>query len=111
MTTRERLFLTPVEKCLKYGVVPWKLMLNVLLIILVTVQVGWPARRKPAPAASHSASAAIATLPISAPPWPQVIVINSQESNYVQAAAANLFYFFYPADYDFSQCVSGSAVA
>ncbi|RYG56984.1 hypothetical protein EON66_01515 [archaeon] len=39
MTTRERLFLTPVEKFLKYGIIPWKLLLNIALVILVTSQV------------------------------------------------------------------------
>jgi len=39
MTTRERLFLTPIEKFVKYGLVPWKLVLNVALVILVTSQV------------------------------------------------------------------------
>jgi hypothetical protein len=39
MTTRERLFLTPIEKFKKYGVVPWKLILNVVLVVLVTGQV------------------------------------------------------------------------
>ena len=38
MTTRERMFLTPWEKFVKYGVVPWKLILHVLLVILVTTQ-------------------------------------------------------------------------
>jgi len=36
MTTRERLFLTPFEKFHKYGVVPWKFILNIALVILVT---------------------------------------------------------------------------
>jgi hypothetical protein len=39
MTTRERLFLPPVEKFRKYGIIPWKLLLNTALLILVTVQV------------------------------------------------------------------------
>jgi hypothetical protein len=39
MTTRERLFLTPVEKLLKYRVFPWKLILNATLVILVTSNV------------------------------------------------------------------------
>lgn len=29
--------------------------------------------------------------------------MNTQDSNYVQAAARNWYYFFYPADYDFSE--------
>ncbi len=39
MTTRERLFLTPFEKLWKYGVVPWKFILNVALVAIVTFQV------------------------------------------------------------------------
>jgi hypothetical protein len=39
MTTRERLFLTPIEKLLKYRVFPWKLLLNVVLVVLVTSNV------------------------------------------------------------------------
>lgn len=39
MTTRERLFLTPMEKFVKYGRFPAKLVLNVALIILVTSSV------------------------------------------------------------------------
>jgi hypothetical protein len=70
MTTRERLFLTPVEKFAKYGIVPWKLVLNVALVVLVTSQ---------------------------------VVVINSQESSYVQSAARNFYFYFFPADYDFSE--------
>ena len=39
MTTRERLVLTSWEKFTKYGVVPWKLILNMLLLVVVTGQV------------------------------------------------------------------------
>lgn len=39
MTTRERLFLTTWEKFRKYGVVPWKLVIHVILVALVTTQV------------------------------------------------------------------------
>jgi hypothetical protein len=39
MSTRERLFLTPVEKFVKYGIVPFKLILNSILVALVTIQV------------------------------------------------------------------------
>lgn len=39
MTTRERMFLTPWEKFRKHGVVPWKLILHVLLVTVVTTQV------------------------------------------------------------------------
>jgi hypothetical protein len=33
----------------------------------------------------------------------QVVITNNQESNYIQAATRNWYYFFYPADYDFSE--------
>ena len=33
---------------------------------------------------------------------PQIVIINSQASVYVQNASRNFYYFFYPADYDFS---------
>lgn len=72
MSTRERLFLTPVEKFLKYGILPSKLLLNALLVALVT---------------SH------------------VVIMNSQESGYVQAAARMWYKFFYPPDYDFSDVI------
>jgi len=70
MTTRERLFLTPVEKFMKYGIVPWKLIINVLLVVAVTSL---------------------------------VVVTNTQESNYLQAASRNFYFFFYPSNYDFSE--------
>ena len=38
LTTRERLFLTPIEKLFKYGIVPGKLLLGLLLLVLVTGQ-------------------------------------------------------------------------
>jgi hypothetical protein len=33
----------------------------------------------------------------------QVVIKNSQESGYVQAASRNFYYYFFPADYDFSE--------
>ncbi len=70
MTTRERLFLTPIEKFQKYGVIPFKLILSILLVISVTIN---------------------------------VLVVNSQEAGYIQAAARNWYFFFFPQDYDFSE--------
>lgn len=64
MTTRERLFLTPVEKFMKYGIVPWKLILNVLLLILVTAQV----RVRVGLAAQHSKAFVVSHR---WPTWPQ----------------------------------------
>lgn len=70
MTTRERLFLTPFEKFQKYGIIPWKFIVNVALVGLVTAQ---------------------------------VVITNSQEASYIQAASRNFYYYFFPPDYDFSE--------
>lgn len=116
MTTRERLFLTPVEKFLGYGIVPFKLILNAVLVVLVTslVRIGC--------ALIHSwgitgflCSLCVvgpwdcddrrdAAAPSLTPSFPlQILVMNTQQSNYIQAASRNYYYYFFPDDYDFSR--------
>jgi hypothetical protein len=89
MTTRERMFLTPVEKFRKHGIIPWKLILNVTLVALVTSQVM---------ISLHFIVLFRPDIIVT-----QVVIVNTQESNYIQAASRNFYYYFYPSDYDFSE--------
>lgn len=111
MTTRERLFLTSFEKFVKYGIVPWKMLLHVALVAIVTGQV------------RHCFTFGTESLLAKAPlrrgggGWPdpqcrrmshartrlQIVFNNGQEINYLQAASRNWYYYLYPDDYDFSE--------
>ena len=66
MTTRERMFLTPWEKFRKHGVVPWKLILHVLLVAVVTAQVRHVRRATPTASSGSRLTPAACPFPVCA---------------------------------------------
>lgn len=101
MSTRERLFLPTWIKWTKYGRVPWKIILHVLLLIVVTGQVKYTRTVVPFPAVD-----ALVCLPLSSlPRIRQILLLNIQDSASSRAVTNAFYYFFFPPGYSFDECV------